>query len=181
MIPLNPSGLCMCGCGERTTLASRSYTKRNIIKGQPFRYIAGHQRRLTTPPYVERDWGYETPCWVWQRSTTQGYGRKGAGASRSVPAHRFYWERENGPVPAGLQLDHLCRNHPCVRPSHLEPVTSTENVRRGAHTRLTKGDVLYIRDSVHQGQTQTSLAREFGVCKATINHIITGRNWRDVR
>jgi hypothetical protein len=35
-----------------------------------------------------------------------------------------------GPVPEGLELDHLCRVTTCVRPSHLEPVTTGENVRR---------------------------------------------------
>jgi len=36
-----------------------------------------------------------------------------------------------GPIPAGLQLDHLCRNRACVRPDHLEPVRSRENTLRG--------------------------------------------------
>lgn len=46
-------------------------------------------------------------------------------------AHRIAWELANGPVPDGLTLDHLCRYRPCCEISHLEPVTMSENARRG--------------------------------------------------
>lgn len=36
-----------------------------------------------------------------------------------------------GPIPTGLELDHLCRTPGCCNPWHLEPVTHAENVRRG--------------------------------------------------
>lgn len=49
---------------------------------------------------------------------------------RLVRAHRFSYERAVGPIPAGLQIDHLCRVRACVNPAHLEPVTCGENVRR---------------------------------------------------
>ena len=35
-----------------------------------------------------------------------------------------------GPIPDGREIDHLCRNHRCVNPDHLEPVTHLENMRR---------------------------------------------------
>lgn len=70
------------------------------------------------------------PCWVWKASTTAGYGHFFDKGQRA--AHGWSYEHANGPVPEGLQLDHLCRVRACVRPSHLEPVTHAENLRRGA-------------------------------------------------
>ncbi|WP_433705830.1 HNH endonuclease signature motif containing protein [Paraburkholderia sacchari] len=70
-------------------------------------------------------------CWVWVAGLKEdGYGSFRAN-EKSVIAHRWYWERINGPVEDGMELDHLCRNPACVRPDHLEPVTHQENVLRG--------------------------------------------------
>lgn len=46
-------------------------------------------------------------------------------------AHRVVYEMHRGPIPAGLQLDHLCRVPACVNPDHLEPVTGRVNTLRG--------------------------------------------------
>jgi len=49
-----------------------------------------------------------------------------------VRVHRALFEHFRGPIPVGLDLDHLCRRRACVRPAHLEPVTRGENLVRGA-------------------------------------------------
>lgn len=74
-------------------------------------------------------------CWLWEGATTKcGYGTTTVDY-RTVYAHRWAYEALVGPIPEGMQLDHLCRVRNCVRPDHLEPVTLAENVRRGRKAR----------------------------------------------
>lgn len=73
-------------------------------------------------------------CWLWTGATDRnGYGLwsppKSSGLRMGV-AHRFAYMALVGPIPEGLELDHLCRTKGCVNPSHLEPVTRQENMRR---------------------------------------------------
>lgn len=97
-------------------------------------------------PVAERFWGKVDkngpvaaqrpdlgPCWLWIGGIGGGgYGRfKLARPRRQIGAHLWAWEALNGTVPAGLQLDHLCRTRHCVRPSHLEAVTGRVNTLRG--------------------------------------------------
>lgn len=69
-------------------------------------------------------------CWVWQGYTgSSGYGRLRV-EGVFCQAHRYAYELLVGPIPEGLQLDHLCRVRSCVNPAHLEPVTARENKLR---------------------------------------------------
>lgn len=78
------------------------------------------------------------PCWIWTATLSGPRGPYGQffDGVRVVPAHRFAYELLVGPIPDGHHLDHICLNPPCVRPSHTEPVTLTENNRRAAKIRL---------------------------------------------
>lgn len=73
-------------------------------------------------------------CWQWTgRDDRKGYGDlsvKIDGKWRNCKAHRIVWTLLCGPIPDGLQIDHLCRNRLCVNPDHLEPVTPFVNVHR---------------------------------------------------
>lgn len=78
-------------------------------------------------------------CWLWPGSIrgtgvhTYGTVRVGSrtdGTRRVRATHIVVWEEVAGPVAAGLELDHLCRQPLCCNPAHLEPVTHAENMRR---------------------------------------------------
>jgi hypothetical protein len=74
-----------------------------------------------------------TKCWNWSGViTANGYGTLSVRHSVRKYAHRLSYEAHIGPIPKGLDLDHLCRNRRCVNPAHLEPVTRRENLIRGA-------------------------------------------------
>jgi hypothetical protein len=71
-----------------------------------------------------------TGCWLWLGTTFPlGYANVRFGG-KSRLAHRVMYELVNGPIPDGLQLDHLCRVRSCINPAHLQPVTARENTRR---------------------------------------------------
>lgn len=72
-------------------------------------------------------------CWEWQGcKNPHGYALFGSGTRLGVTslAHRISYEWAKGEIPAGLTIDHLCRNRACVNPDHMEPVISGENTRR---------------------------------------------------
>lgn len=96
----------------------------------------GYRRKQRRRDPADRFWSkvakLPSGCWEWRAHTNQfGYGFFWL-EPHMVPAHRFSYEQVNGPVPSGLELDHLCRNRACVNPLHLEAVDHRTNVLRGA-------------------------------------------------
>lgn len=102
----------------------------------------------------------ESSCIVWVGATnTVGYGVVQIDGERHL-AHRVAYEAAYGPIPQGLVIDHLCRVRNCVKPEHLEAVTTAENLRRGRRDRalqvgdtcsndhlIVTADLLYTRPS----------------------------------
>lgn len=95
---------------------------------------------MSGTPEAERFWAKVRPagdCWIWQAGTNGwGYGVFTAGSRtdgtrQRVVAHRWAYEHLVAEIPAGLDLDHLCRRRNCVNPWHLEPVTRQVNTLRG--------------------------------------------------
>jgi HNH endonuclease len=81
----------------------------------------------------------ESGCWLYTRSLSKhGYAAQVLVDGVRVTGHKAVYERMVGPVPNGLELDHLCRQRSCLNPAHLEPVTRRENVRRGTSGETTR-------------------------------------------
>jgi hypothetical protein len=77
---------------------------------------------------IEREPG---DCWNWTAAMdTKGYGQF-YDNGRKMGSHRYSYEMFVGPIPVGLDLDHLCRNRLCCNPAHLEAVSRRENLVRG--------------------------------------------------
>jgi hypothetical protein len=136
---------------------SQGLTSRDVAanRGQGGRFVAADEtQRFLAKVDTTGDGG----CWLWTGGVDRdGYGRfqarRPGGRWGYVPAHRWAWEAEHGPIPLGLTLDHRChtldldcpggrscRHRRCVRPDHLDAVTSAENRRRAHHHRRARKD-----------------------------------------
>lgn len=78
-------------------------------------------------------------CWLWTAGVVCGYGSFYPTSKAPTRAHRFSYELSNGPVPAGMFIDHICRNKLCVRPSHLRPVTVKQNMENRGRANTNSG------------------------------------------
>lgn len=147
--------VCACGCGQPTLLATDNRASRGVAKGEPYTYLRGHNdrgprdpqaprlkrdgtpcKKKGCPPKPEADRFFDKvdafgDCWEWLGGHSKGYGTFHPYHGKTVGAHRFAYEYLVGPIPDGLELDHLCRNTRCVNPDHLQPVTTQINVLRG--------------------------------------------------
>ena len=110
-----------------------------------------------TEDWEHRFWAKVSPepmsgCWLWTASLDgYGYGQFGKSKGVVLKAYRLSYELLVGPVPDGLEIDHLCRVRACLNPDHLEAVTHRENMRRAALLRTHcpsghqySGDNLYV-------------------------------------
>lgn len=182
MPPFNPTPTCR-SCGRALP--------RSEFDHYPSGPLRPNCRSCDAPLAEERDrlrnrpeWivDPETGCWRWNLYVDRlGYGVASLGGSgRSGPAHRFIYERLVGPIPEGMDLDHVkergCRYRDCVNPAHLEPVTHVENCRRGKQSVLTLDIARAIRADPRKHR---EIAADYGIKRVTVTAIKAGRNWRE--
>jgi hypothetical protein len=133
--------------------------------------------------------GPEGNCWRWTAQTHRGYGRFQLDG-RPMMAHRASYLLFRGPIPKGLEARHTCLNRLCVNPDHIEPGTKFDNAadglkagrtargRRLPQAVLTEAKVQAIRRRYAAGGvSQGALAREYGVCQATIGLVLRWKTW----
>lgn len=82
----------------------------------------------------EFDWS-EDGCWVHHRRGSNGYAYNTTFEGKKANAYRLIYELVIGPIPEGMDLDHLCDNGPggCVNPFHVVPATRKENALRSTN------------------------------------------------
>lgn len=115
-------------------------------------------------------------CWLWTGArNAKGYGSISNGNGSSDLVHRVSYSRLIGPIPNGLQIDHLCMVPACCNPAHLEAVTGAENIRRryASMTHCKSGHELSAANTNIHRRSNGVTTRECRTC-----HRERMREWR---
>jgi len=138
----------------------------------------------------------QTECWIWTGSI--GGGRYGGFNFNGVTtlAHRMSWMIYYGKIPKGAYICHHCDNTKCVNPKHLflgdQFANMADMVKKGRakgggvkgeqnfQAKLTTDSAYLIKRLIEEKVQGTQIAKFFGVHKATISDIKTGKNWKHV-
>lgn len=183
-MPDIPYGYCHCGCGEKTKLVKGNTPERNRVLGEPYKYLYRHDGFMQSArkPMYEID--ENTGCWNWLRALTHdGYGITYNRMTRSKKhqgAHRCIYEQQVGPIPAGMTLDHKCKNRKCVNPAHMDVVSLKVNLQRGKQAKLLPDQAKWIREKHREGWSLRQLGDEFGIHSRTVQDVVTGKSWSNV-
>jgi hypothetical protein len=127
--------------------------------------------------YKIEDRGYSSPCWIWQGAvTTNGYGQFSR-YRKTTRAHRYYYEKNNGKIPHGMEIHHLCQTKLCVNATHMKIVTR-EDHNRITFSKLTDDDINTIRELCRNGNPQTEVAKLYNIDHNTVHNIVYKIRWK---
>lgn len=111
----------------------------------------------------------------------------------SFAVHRIVWEAANGPIPKGLEVNHINGRKDDNRLVNLELVTHAENIQHAFRTglqsnagerhpsaKLTEADVRRIRQMRAQGMSLSAIAAHFPVNLRSIHNVVLGKTWAEV-
>lgn len=137
-------------------------------------------------------------CWLWPGLLSDGYGRPAING-RSEFLHRYLWARTVGPIPEGMQLDHLCHttaldrgecaggptceHRRCANPAHMEVVPLRVNVERGnglaainaAKTWCDSGHEFTLANTIIRNSGRRAGNRECRECQRSRNRAYRAR------
>lgn len=123
-------------------------------------------------------------CWLWLRATNElGYGQVFVGSRKRVRAHRFSYERVNGPLMTGDNVLHKCDVPSCVNPDHLFVGTLKDNAldmaKKGRQhlQKLSVADVLAIRSDL---RPLAKIAADYGIVFSNVSMIKRRKTWTHV-
>ena len=128
------------GCAGETH--ARGWCRRHYVRWQRNGDPEGSARKHKTESeafYAKTEWSGE--CLMWTAGKCSGGYGDFRSNGKMVRAHRYAWAKENGPIPDGMWIDHVCHNKACVRVSHLRLATPAENNRhrKGATAQSSSG------------------------------------------
>jgi len=151
--------------------------------------------KLNSVPVVQRFMSKVSvgdECWVWTAGRfTNGYGAFSL-KGRLHRAHRMAFLLFSGDIPTGLCVCHRCDRPECVNPAHLFLGTSADNTAdmvakrrhaagaRNGMAKLTEDDVREIRACVQEGDSQSHVAKRFGVSACLVGLIVRRKSWPNV-
>lgn len=178
-----PTGMCVCHhCNNRRCVNPDHLFLRKVTESIQDRF----ESKLTK----------SDGCWEWNAfKMGSGYGQFGL-AGHMQYAHRVSYQLYIGEIPTGLYVCHKCDNPGCVNPAHLFLGTPADNVHdcenkgrgfhpgapgtRNGHAKLTEVQVIEIRAKYGEGVRIAALAKEFGVSRRAIYHIVYHTSWAKI-
>lgn len=194
----NPSGVCHCGCGQLTPIASSTSFAKGRVKGEHTRFCIGHHKSIRQLP--DRFWQRvdrrgPDDCWEWKSYINDsGYGVTRGRNNKALRAHRMAYEFTYGPIPDGMFVCHKCDNPACCNPAHLFVGNPRDNVHdmiekgrasqysgicgeRHGMSKVTSENVREMRELSNNGLSYVELSRRYGISDVQVSRIVRRICW----